>query len=194
MVIYHSADTDLRVVTFHINIWKRFHAFLGLFWWQKMAFISSLDLYFHPSIIDFRMGEKIRVKIVVSVSRGAGGRIFLEEIREEVSRNLLTQVKLCQRIRKWNLDPNLIMVLLIVAVCTVLFYKLTREEIDSFSFEILNIQIFKILKMFKYNMKFIRAACWINSKISNRDQHTTLIISYFVTIIGHHFDVIIEDL
>ena len=42
-----------------------------------------------------------------------------------------------------------------------------------------NIKIFKILRMFKYNMKFIRAACWINSKISNRDQNTTLMIFLF---------------
>ena len=36
-------------------------------------------------------------------------------------------------------------------------------------------EIFKILKMFKYNMKFTRTACWINSKISNRDKNITLI-------------------
>ena len=42
-----------------------------------------------------------------------------------------------------------------------------------FSWDRLN-KIFKILKMFKCNMKFTIAACWINSKISNRDKNTTL--------------------
>ena len=34
-------------------------------------------------------------------------------------------------------------------------------------------EIFKIFKMFENNMKFTRAACWINSKISNRQKHHT---------------------
>ena len=33
--------------------------------------------------------------------------------------------------------------------------------------------------MFKYNMESIRAASWINSKISNRDKNTTLMIFLF---------------
>ena len=33
---------------------------------------------------------------------------------------------------------------------------------------------FKIFRMFKNNMKFTRAACWINSKISNIDKSITL--------------------
>ena len=40
-------------------------------------------------------------------------------------------------------------------------------------------EIFKIFKMFENNMKFTRAAYWINSKISNRDKNTTLIIFLF---------------
>ena len=40
-------------------------------------------------------------------------------------------------------------------------------------------EIFKILKMFKHNMKFTRAACWIKSKISNRDKNTALMIFLF---------------
>ena len=43
--------------------------------------------------------------------------------------------------------------LLIVAVCTVLFQNLRREEMCSFSFE-----MFNILKIFIYKMKFIRGA------------------------------------
>ena len=34
-------------------------------------------------------------------------------------------------------------------------------------------------EMFKYNIKFTRAACWINSKMSNRNKNTTLIIFLF---------------
>ena len=37
-------------------------------------------------------------------------------------------------------------------------------------------KIFKIFKIFKNNMKFTRAAYWINSKISNNDKNTTLMI------------------
>ena len=62
--------------------------------------------------------------------------------------------------------------------CTVLFQKLRRQEICSFSIEMFNIKIFKTLKMFKYNMKFIRAACWI-ILISNRDKNTTLMMFLF---------------
>ena len=40
-------------------------------------------------------------------------------------------------------------------------------------------EIFKIFKIFKNNMKFTRAACWNNSKISNRDKNTTLIVFLF---------------
>ena len=41
------------------------------------------------------------------------------------------------------------------------------------------IKISKILKMFKYNTKFIRAAYWINSEISYKDKNTTLMIFLF---------------
>ena len=44
------------------------------------------------------MEEKIHTKTVADVSRGAGGRIFLGKIREGVSRNLLSPVKLYQKI------------------------------------------------------------------------------------------------
>ena len=44
-----------------------------------------------------------------------------------------------------------------------------------------NIQnkIFKIFKMFKNNMKFTRAACWLNTNIINTDKNTTLKIFLF---------------
>ena len=41
-------------------------------------------------------------------------------------------------------------------------------------------------------MKCTRAARGINSEISNRDKNTTLM--YFVTIVSHYYDVIIEGL
>ena len=62
----------------------------------------------------------------------------------------------------------------------------------QFSLEDVQDEIFKIFKTFKDNLKFAREACWINSKISNRD--TTLIYSYFVTIAGHYYGVIIKSL
>ena len=69
-------------------------AFLLLLLATKIASKSSLDLHFYPSIIEFRMEEKIHTKPVADLSRGAGGRIFMGEIREGVSRNLLSPVKL----------------------------------------------------------------------------------------------------
>ena len=44
----------------------------------KKRFKSSLDsLYFHLSIIEFRIEEKIYTKAVVETSRDTGGRVFL---------------------------------------------------------------------------------------------------------------------
>ena len=44
------------------------------------------------------MEEKTHTKAVADVSRDAGGRIFQGKIREGVIGNLLSRVKLCQRI------------------------------------------------------------------------------------------------
>ena len=62
----------------------------------KVAFKSSLDLYFHPCITEFRIEENIHTKTVVDVSRGATERIFLFswERLGGVSRSLLSLVKL----------------------------------------------------------------------------------------------------
>ena len=119
------------------------YCFFEFFWWQKIVFKSSLDLYFHPSITEFRVEEKIHTKVVVNVSRDARGRIFLGKIREGVSGNLLSRVKLCQRIWKsW-----------LFALCY--FKSLQDKRYAVFSFEMFNIKILKILKKFKYNMKFM---------------------------------------
>ena len=62
----------------------------------KNSLKSSLDLNFDPSIIEFRIEEKIHTKAVVDVSRGAGDRLscFPGRDWEGVSRNLLSLVKL----------------------------------------------------------------------------------------------------
>ena len=44
---------------------------------MQIPWKSSLDLYFHPSIFEFRIEEKIHTKTAVDVSRGAGWKIFL---------------------------------------------------------------------------------------------------------------------
>ena len=56
---------------------RAMQSLLLLFGYKAIAFKSSFDLYFHPSIIEFRMEEKLHTKIVVDVSRDAGGRVFL---------------------------------------------------------------------------------------------------------------------
>ena len=64
-----------------------FYFFLIFFFFygdKEKAFKSSLDLHFHPSIFEFRIEEKIHTKTVVDVSRDAGERIFLGEIRNGV--------------------------------------------------------------------------------------------------------------
>ena len=38
-------------------------------------------------------------------------------------------------------------------------------------------EIFKILKLFKYNMKFTRAACWIKNKQQRQKHHTHNILT-----------------
>ena len=60
------------------NFMQTLSAFLFFFFGdKKIAFKSSLDLYFHPSISEFRFEEKIHTKAVVDMSRGAGGSVFL---------------------------------------------------------------------------------------------------------------------
>ena len=56
-----------------------------------------------------------------------------------------------------------------------------REPTSHMQFFLPNIQneIFKIFKMLKSNMKFTRAACWINSKNKQQRKTTTLIIFLF---------------
>ena len=84
MFVYHFVDPDLRVEIFPCKYLKKISCkfkknvcFLGGFWGLRIAFRSSLDLYFNPSIIKFRMGEKIHTKAIGDVSRDAGGRVFL---------------------------------------------------------------------------------------------------------------------
>ena len=59
------------------NFMQSLSALLLFFGDKKISFKSSLDLYFHPSIIVFRIEAKLHTKAVVDVSRGAGGRAFL---------------------------------------------------------------------------------------------------------------------
>ena len=57
-------------------------------------------------------------------------------------------------------------------------WYLKSRDIEFFLQNVLN-EIFKIFKMFENNMEFTRAAYWINSKISNRNKNTALIIFLF---------------
>ena len=76
------------------NVMQSLSAFLLIFGDKK-------PLDFYPTIIEFRIEEKIHTKAVVDVSRGAGGKVFLFFFGrdwEGVSRNLSSLVKLYQRI------------------------------------------------------------------------------------------------
>ena len=57
--------------------------------------------------------------------------------------------------------------------------RATDQGICIFFLQNVQGEIFKTFKMFKNNMKFNRAACWMNSKLSNRDKNTRLIIFLF---------------
>ena len=83
-------------------------------WFLKALFISTFIL----TLLSSELRKKIHTKAVIDVSRGTGGRNFLFFRRnwEGVCRNLLSLVKLYQRIWIWNLDQNLV-----TAVNTVLF-------------------------------------------------------------------------
>ena len=88
----------------------------------QKAFISSLDLYFQFSIVEFRVEEKIHTKAVIDVSGGAQKRVFLiswERLREGKKKpnfsNKFLPEDLNMKFRSKFIH------LLIVAICTVLF-------------------------------------------------------------------------
>ena len=72
--------------------------------------------------------------------------------------------------------------------------KVYIKSRDIFFFQNVPKEIFRIFKMFENNMKFTRAAWRINSKISNRDKNTTLIVFLFCHHFGHYYGVIIDGL
>ena len=107
---------------------------------------------------------------------------------EGVCRKLLSLVKPYHGFWIWNIDQNLNIALLIMAVSTVLSKSFTQcsrkkeptsQGMCKFSLQNFQNETFKIFKMFKNNMKFIRVACWINSKISKRDKSNALVIFLF---------------
>ena len=102
MFVHHFVDPDLRVETFfetdgaaenggvdfeigdtrlalevEENSCRACLLSYCLFGGKKTAFKSSLDLYFHLSITEFRIEGKMHAKAVTDVSRGDEGRFFL---------------------------------------------------------------------------------------------------------------------
>ena len=60
------------------NFMQSLSAFLFFFLTtKKIVFKNSLDLYFNPSIIEFRIEEEIHTKAVADLSGGSGERVFL---------------------------------------------------------------------------------------------------------------------
>ena len=66
------------------NFMWNLSAFLVFFGDKKVAFKSSLDLYFRPSIVEVRIGEELHSRAVADMSTVAGGRVFLGEIGREL--------------------------------------------------------------------------------------------------------------
>ena len=124
---------------------------------------------------------------------------FLVRHLEWVCRKLLSLVKLYQKVWIWNINQNFCKISKntffyrtppVAASpnrgylhCAILkawqdFQEKRALKSRDMQFFLQNIpvEIFKIFKMFENNIKFTRAACWINSKITNRGKNTTLII------------------
>ena len=124
--------------------------------------------------------------LIVDMSRDAG-RVFCFSGRdwEGVSRNLLSLVKLHQRIYIWTLKKkfnNGFTNRHCLHYAIIKAYK-ARESMYFFFRNVQN-EIFKILKMFKYNMKFTRVAWWIQKKATvAKTPHSWY--SYFVPVAGH---------
>ena len=124
---------EYTILELEENFMQSLSAFLILFWWQKIAFKSPLDLCFYLFIIKFFLIIKIiklndlpcGIKAVISLMclEVLGKVFFCFPVRdwEGFCRKLLALVKLYQRFWMWNIDQNLNIPLLIVAICTVLF-------------------------------------------------------------------------
>ena len=128
MLIYHCVDLHLRVETFFekdeaaenggvdfeigdlpllhtcIEGWRKFHEetvrSLIDFSWQKIAFKSSLDLHFIPSLLRSESRKKIHTEVVITCLKAPEEGLFCFPGRnwEGVSRSLFSLVKLYQRI------------------------------------------------------------------------------------------------
>ena len=89
---------------------------LSYCFWVSKAFKSSLDLYFH---LESQRRYTLRLLLCLEAME-KGFSCFPGRDWEGFNRNLLSLVKLYQRIWIWNLNQHLIMALLIVSVCTLL--------------------------------------------------------------------------
>ena len=156
-------------------------------------------MYFHSFIIDsfwfaylkFKIEKKIHIKaaIMLMCPEVLRERFFCFPVGywERVCRKLLSLVKLYQRFWIWNIDQNLnngftncgcLHCAILKALHGFQEKRAHKSRDMQFFLHYVQNEIFKIFKMLK-NMDFTRAACWINSKISNRDKNSTLIIFLF---------------
>ena len=100
-------------------------------------------------------------------------------------------VKLYQRIWIWNLDQNLIIALLIMAVCTVLFWKLYPGFLETrasprgkrFLFSVQS-DVFEIFKMFKNNSKLPGQPVELTQKLAAATAAPQSWYSYSVTLLA----------
>ena len=151
--VYHFVDPDLRLEIFFEKEGQ-----------QKMG---GVDFEIEENCIQslstnlLLFGDKIAFK-------SARGRVFLYSWDRlgGVCRKLLSQVKLCQRLfrnMKYRSEFKHDFTNRGFLHC---FKEKSVHKTRDMQFFLRNVQneIFKILKIFKNNMKLTRAACWINSK------------------------------
>ena len=90
---------------------------------KKYLLKALLTCTFIPLLLssESRKSYTLRLLLTCLGALEEGLSCFPGRDGEGVTSNLFSLVKLCQSIWVWNLDQNLIMILLIVAVSTVLF-------------------------------------------------------------------------
>ena len=118
---------------------------------------------------------------------GKGFSCFLEETGRELVGNIISRKAVPKDLNmKFRLIFNHGFTNRGCLHCTILkalygFKKKRARKARGRKYFLQNVQneIFRILKIFENNMKFTRAACWISSKISNKDKSITLIMFLF---------------
>ena len=134
-----------------------FVCFLIVFGDEKIAFKSTLDLYFYPSF-EFRIEEKVYTR---AVPRDAVGRVFLFSLErlEGGQQEPIVSSKAVPEDLNMKFRSKFNYCFINRGYFHYAILKACKGRDMQFFLQNVQNEIFKILEMFKYNMKFTRAAC-----------------------------------